>query len=390
MKRIVLPIAILTGSVLVAILLIKTPTQVEESSPDMQAVAVRVMEVKRENLQLSVHSQGKVQSAQMVNLSTPVAGQVTWVSPSLEPGGYIAAGNTLLRIDPSDYETEVSKSNAALLQAEAESSYAASDLERIRNLAEQSLASKAQLQGAQRSHAVALARLTDAQASLRQAELDLARTEIKAPFDAIVESKAVEMGQFINRAQNIAILNSANQVEVRVPLAIRQLGFLDIPLGLRGELGADEAPRVKLTGMYGGQQLHWQGRLIRVEGAIDAASNAVQSIIRVQQPAAGDSAVDDSSRKQIPLPIGLYVQAEIEGRHVDNIIALPRKVIRNNSQVLVVDAENKMYYREVEIFRLEDDRVLISGGILPGELICVSPIQAVYDGMSVQPIEEII
>jgi multidrug efflux pump subunit AcrA (membrane-fusion protein) len=93
---------------------------------------------------------------------------------------------------------------------------------------------------------------------------------------------------------------------------------------------------------------------------------------------------------EIPLPIGLYVKASIEGRLVDDLIALPRSVIRNNNQVLVVDAENKMYYRDVEIYRLEEERVLISGGILPGELICISPIQAVVNGMSVQPVREVI
>ena len=83
------------------------------------------------------------------------------------------------------------------------------------------------------------------------------------------------------------------------------------------------------------------------------------------------------------------MRASIKGKRVEDIIALPRSVIRNNNQVLVVDAENKMYYRDVEIFRLEEDRVLISGGLLPGELICISPIQAVVNGMSVQPVQEI-
>ena len=92
----------------------------------------------------------------------------------------------------------------------------------------------------------------------------------------------------------------------------------------------------------------------------------------------------------MPLPIGLYVNAVISGRTIDDIISLPRSVIRNNNQVLVVDAENKMYFREVEIFRLEEQQVLISGGLVPGERICISPIQAVVDGMVVQPLVDII
>jgi len=388
MKRIIMPFAILAGASLVAAVLITNPTQLEEVSPDVQPVTVRVLEAQLESVRLTVKSQGKVQAAQLVNLSTPLAGPVIWVSPALEPGGYIESGQPLLRIDPSDYEIALARSRASVQQAEAEAIYAREDLNRIRDLATESLASKAQLQDAERNNAVMAARLADTEASLKQAELDLNRTEIKAPFDAIIGSKEVELGQYINRAQNIAVLYGANDVEVRVPLATRQLGYLDVPLGLRGELDDQSAPNVHLTGMYGGKPQSWQGKLLRVEASIDAASNSVQTIIRVKQPSMKE--IKSGKTGKIALPIGLYVQAEITGRQVDNIIVLPRNVIRSNNQVLVVDAENKIYFRDVEILRLEEDRVLISGGILPGELICISPIQAVYNGMSVQPIKEMI
>ena len=193
----------------------------------------------------------------------------------------------------------------------------------------------------------------------------------------------------MNRAQSIALLYGADEVEVRVPLAIRQLAYLDIPLGTRGELTGDKAPNVTLTGYYGGVEHTWWGKLVRTEATIDPNSNTVQTIIRVQQPASGSGEFDGHGTASIPLPIGLFVRADIIGKTVDNIISLPRSVIRNNNQVLVVDAENKMYYRDVEIFRLEEERVLISAGLLPGEFISTSPIQAVVDGMLVQPVEEL-
>ena len=141
--------------------------------------------------------------------------------------------------------------------------------------------------------------------------------------------------------------------------------------------------------MYGGQKYNWPGKLVRIEASIDPSSNTVQTIIRVSQPSTDDEQ-DENGLRTIPLPIGLYVEADIQGRTVENIISLPRSVIRNNNQVLIVDAENKMYYREVEIFRLEEQQVLISSGILPGERICISPIQAVVDGMAVQPVVQAI
>lgn len=379
MKRVVIPIAILAGCLLFAFYLIQTPTEVSETAPEVIPVSVRVAEVQFDSVQLYVESQGKVQAAQQVSLSSPLAGPIEWISPALEAGGYVEQGQALLRLDRSDFQTALARSQASLQQAEAEAQHADQELGRIRELAERRLVSDSQLQDVLRQAEVNRARLADAQANLRQAELDLQRTELTAPFNAIVQTREVEVGQYVNRAQAVAVLYGADLAEVRVPLAIRQLGFLDLPLGSRGEIPDADAPSVRLTGIYGGEEHHWQGKLVRSEAAIDANSNTVQTIIRVQQP---------ESQEALPLPIGLYVKASIAGKHIDDIVALPRSVIRNNNQVLVVDAENKMYFRDVEIYRLEEDRVLISGGLLPGEYICTSPIQAVVNGMSVQPVIE--
>lgn len=387
MKRVVIPIGIMLGCILFAAMLLRSPTVVEEAAPEIIPVSVRVAEVRAESVQLNVESQGKVQASQVASISAPVAGPVEWISPAMEAGGFVSQGDTLLRLESSDYETAKARSMAAMQQAQAEATFASNELSRLTELAQKRLASDAQLQDSRRTADVNAARLADAQASLRQAELDLDRATIRAPFDAVIQSRDVELGQYVNRAQTVAVLLGADEVEVRVPLAIRQLGFLDIPLGMRGELADERAPNVTLKGLYGGEEYSWAGKLVRTEAVIDPNSNTVQTIIRVRQPAAG---VTSAKTADIPLPIGLYVQAHIEGRLVDNLISLPRSVIRNNNQVLVVDAENKMYYRDVDIYRLEEDRVLISGGILPGEFICTSPIQAVVNGMSVQPVREVI
>ena len=388
MKRILLPIGILVVCIVVAGILVRSPTEVAESSPEIISVAVRVIEAQLESVQLTVESQGKVQPAQTASISAAVAGPVAWISPVMEAGGDVKMGEPLLRLDSVDFETARERSAAALQQAEAESRFSASELERFLELAEKNLASDSQLQDIRRQAEVNSARLVDAQASYRQAKLDLDRTEIKAPFNAIIESRDVELGQYVSRAQSVAVVHGADEVEVRLPLAIRQLGYLDIPLGSRGVLSGEQAPNVSLLGYYGGEAHNWKGQLVRTEAVIDANSNTVQTIIRVDQPKSADT--NNTSSSQIPLPIGLFVQADIAGKRVDNLIVLPRSVIRNNNQVLVVDSENKMYYREVEIFRLEESRVLISSGLLPGEFICTSPIQAVVEGMSVQPIIEVI
>ena len=390
MKRVVLPIVIMLGCIGISVALIWNPTQVEEAAPEVIPVAVRVTEVQQESVMLVVESQGKVQAAQMASVSAAVAGPVAWISPAMEAGGYVAEGEVLIRLDVSDYETAVARGRAGLQQAQADASHTSNELQRLTELAARRLVSDTQLQESKRQAEVAAARLADAQVSLQQAELDLQRGEITAPFNAVVQSRDIELGQYVNRAQSVGILLGADVVEVRVPLAIKQVGYLDIALSHRGELPADAAPDVILKGVYGGEEHQWQGKLVRTEASIDANSNTVQSIIRVVQPNATDNAGGEAGWAAIPLPIGLFVQAEISGKQVDDLIALPRSVIRNGNQVLIVDSENKMYYRDVEIFRLEDNRVLISGGLVPGERICVSPIQAVVDGMSVQPVAEYI
>jgi RND family efflux transporter MFP subunit len=385
MKRVLLPLAILCGCIAIAYVLLRTPTTVEEVAPELIPVAVRVQEVEMTSVQLAVDSQGKVQAAQVANLSAPVAGPVAWISPTMEAGGYVEEGETLLRLETSDYETLRARSAATLQQAQAESQHASREFDRMQELAEERLASQSQLQDAERLAEVSKARLADAEANYRQAELDLNRAEIKAPFNSIIQTREVELGQYVNRAQSVAVLYGADEVEVRVPLALRQLGYLDIPLGHRGEFSENEAPVVTLTGLYGGEELKWHGKLVRIEAQIDPNSNTVQTIIRVQQP---EAVASSPNARDIPLPIGLFVEANITGKQIEDIISLPRSVIRNNNQVLVVDAENKMYFRDVDIYRLEEDRVLITGGLEPGEYICVSPIQAVVNGMSVQPIRE--
>ena len=383
MMRVAIPAGILAGCVLFASWLVLNPSQLDEASPEIIPVAVRVMEVNSEPTQLFVESQGKVQAARTVNLSTPVAGAVSWISPGLEAGGYVVEGEALLRIESSDYEIALSRSEASLRQAIAEEAHARSEYERLRELGERRLASESQIQNAERLANVTAARINEIETQLRQARIDLERTELKAPFDAIVRSRELELGQYANRAQSVAVLFGANEVEVRLPLAIRQLGYLDVPLDFRGELDREVAPAVRLEGMYGGERHVWYGRMVRTEATIDPDSNTVQAIVRVTQPTEG-------VKGAIPLPIGLFVEAAISGRRLDDIISLPRAVIRNNNQVLVVDAENKMYYREVEIFRFEEERVLVSGGLRPGEIVCISPIQAVVDGMTVQPVREMI
>lgn len=383
MKKVLLPVAILAFAILLFVVLVRNPERLEPSTPEQSLATVRVELVQPESVTLEVQSQGKVQAAKRVNLSASTSGQVSWVSSSFVAGGFFEADEVILRLDSSDFENALERSRSTLEQAETEANHASVELERYRALAERRLVSESQVQELQRQADISAGRLRDAKALVAQTQLDLRRSEVRAPFATIVEDTAIELGQNVNRGQSLANLLSADDVEVRLPLALSQLGYLDIPLGYRGELPEEMAPEVTVSGMFGGQLLHWQGKLVRTEAGIDASNNAVQAIVRVEQSAMQNPLPGESSQV-VPLPVGLFVEAIIRGKTVDNLFALPREVIRSGNRVLIVDAENRLRFREVEILRLEDDRVLISSGLSAGERICMSPIQAVVDGMLVQ------
>ena len=168
MKRVIFPIGILAGCILVAAVLLRSPTVVDEAAPEIIPVSVRVAQVRAESIQLNVESQGKVQASQVASLSAPVAGPVAWISSAMEAGGFVKEGESLLRLESSDYETARARSLAAMQQAQAESTHASNELDRLRELADKRLASDSQLQDAIRMANVNIARLADAQASFQQ------------------------------------------------------------------------------------------------------------------------------------------------------------------------------------------------------------------------------
>ena len=212
-------------------------------------------------------------------------------------------------------------------------------------------------------------------ANFNQAEQDLSRTQIKAPFAGLVRAENVDIGQFVSRGNPIATIYAGNQAEVRLPIADRQLAFLNIPVSIRGEIPKEFQPKVTLTAQYAGQTLAWKGTIVRSEAEIDVSSRMVQLVARVE-----------SSSNPVPLSIGLFVSAEIEGLAANNIVVLPSEALRKGNQVLVVDKENILHFRKIDTLSLYQDDLLIKTGLKAGERVCVSPIQTVIEGMKVNPI----
>lgn len=377
--KIILPVLVLTASIFGVVTLVATSPRLEPSVPEPVATAVRVQVVTPTRVQMTVHSQGTIVPRTETALVPEVSGNVVWMSPSLVSGGYFKEGDILLRIDDVDYRAAVTRARANVSRADAENEHAQFELERARKLDEQKLVSESDVETAVRTARVAEASLTEARVALQQAERDLARTEIKAPFTGLVSSEQVDIGQFVSRGSTIANLYATDYVEIRLPIADQQLAYLNLPMAQRGELDESQSPAVTISAKFAGTEMEWQGKLVRTEAEIDTMSRMVNAVARIRT---------DDVMNEMPPPVGLFVEAEIDGLEVNNVSVIPRSALRDNSQVLIVDADNRLQYRTVEILRIYKDDVFVTGGLKAGERICISPLQTVVRGMQVEPILE--
>ncbi|MEM7016172.1 MAG: efflux RND transporter periplasmic adaptor subunit [Pseudomonadota bacterium] len=374
-RTFIIPFIIVVVFLLGAMTLMATAPVLEPAEQKPVPYTVRIKQVQPEQVELKVHSQGTVMPSTESQLIPEVSGRVVWMSPKLVAGGYFAEGEVLARVDGLDYKTRKNRAQATLTRAKADLELARAEHKRLKSLIERKLTSDSQLEGALRSLRVAEASLQDARANFEQSNEDMERTEIKAPFTGLVRSENVDIGQFISRGSPIATLYANDLVEVRLPIADRQLAFLDLPPTLRGELPAELQPNVVLSTEYAGQKLAWQGKIVRTEAEIDISSRMIHLVARIPMIS-----------EQAPLSVGLFVDAEITGSLAEDIVVLPRSALRNDNQVLIVDVENKLRFRTIEPLRLYQDNVLVKAGLEIGERVCLSPVQTAVNGMAVNPI----
>ena len=375
--KLLIPSLVILAALLGALALMATIPQVEPNSPEPLAPTVRVREAVPQAVQLQVHSQGTVSPNKVTALIPEVAGRVVWISPTLVNGGYFERGDVLLRLDDKDHRSTLQRARAALARAEAEHDHAHYEHQRMLSLEQRKLASRSQMEHALKEARVKEAALHDARANLDQAKRDLQRTEVKAPFAGLVQSESVDVGQLVGRNSPVATLYAVDQMEVRLPIADRQLAFLNLPVGQRGALPEGQQPAVTLTADYAGRTLSWRGRIVRTEAEIDVASRMLNVVARV-----------NAESHAAPPAVGLFVEAEIEGLLVEDIVVMPRNALRNGNRVLIVDADNRLRFRDIEPLRLYQDDVLIRGGLAQGERVCVSALQTPIEGMRVLPVGE--
>jgi RND family efflux transporter MFP subunit len=378
-----LPIAILGGALLLSALLYSMVSSPEREEPERLAPLVRTQVVKTEPFRFVVRGHGTVTPRTESELVAQVAGEAVWVAPSMVPGGFFAEDEVLVRIEPGDYETDLESARAGLARSRSELSRARKERDRQRQLADVSVTSESRIDDAENAFRIADANLREARAQLSRAERDLARTEIRAPYDGRVREKSIDVGQFASRGTAIARIYAVDYAEVRLPVADRELSFLDLPLGYTSEEANGEGPEVRVHAEFAGRRQTFEAHIVRTEGEIDPRSRTVNVVARVEDPYGRDRDRD----RPTPLAVGLFVEAEILGRELPDAVLLPRAALHEEDRVLVVDSDDRLRFRDVEVLRIEREIVVIGDGLRVGERVCISPLPAAVDGMSVRVAE---
>ncbi len=382
--KVVSPILLLVAGAVGSVAMVRMRPEVETRPPERRPPLVRIAEVHFEDHQYGVKSQGTVSPRTESQLVPEVAGRVTWVSPSLASGGYFKAGEALLKIDPYDYQqaviqarAEVARAKLRLAQEEAEARVARKEWSDLGSGEAKALTLRVpQLEEAR-------AVLAAAEAQLDKTERDLERTQVRAPYVGRVREERVDVGQFVTTGAPVATIYSVDYAEVRLPLPNNELAYLEIPLDYRDDPRTNPGPRVILRSDFAGKTFEWEGRIVRTEGEIDPSSRMVHVVAQVKDPYA-----KGSHSERPPLAVGMFVEAEIEGRRANDVAVLPRSALRGRDEVLVVDGESRLRFRSVEVERTTDTEVIIASGLEDGDRVCLSPLEAVTDGMMVRTLDD--
>lgn len=378
--KVVLPIAVIAVGAAAALAMIWSRAEPARHAVEPPLPLVRVHPVTRQDVRLTVSSQGTVSPRTESVLVPEVSGRIIEVASPFASGGFFEAGELLLRIDPHDYRQAVVQARSAVTQAELRREIElAEGLVARREWSELGEGPATPLTLHEPQLAEAEAALDAARAALEQARRNLERTEIRAPYAGRVRDKLVDLGQFVNRGTPLATVYAVDYAEIRLPLPDSELAFVRLPLGYRGERDGASGPEVVLRADFAGRVHEWRGRIVRTEGVIDPKSRYVHVVARVRDPYGRG---DDPERP--PLAAGMFVDAEILGRPVEAVVVLPRAALRGDGRVLIVDADERLRFRAVQVLRTTHDEVVVTSGLDDGDRVCLSTLSAVTDGMRVR------
>ncbi len=346
---------------------------VEKSPPTPTPQVVDVIAVSAAARTATVTATGVVEASRRVDLVPQVGGGIVHQADALVPGGRFRSGSTLARIDSRDYEINLRQAESQVRQAElevqleagrkavAEREWALLGDDRPREQASLAL---------REPHAqVAATNLEAAQAARDRSALDLERTALRAPFNAMVVSESLEVGQVVSPGQAVATLIGTDTFWVSVSVGVDRLGRIQVP-----SLSGGEGSLARVLQDLGGGQVHTrEGRVVGLAGELDPMTRTAKVLVAVADPLAGP----------LPLLPGAYVSVEVDGESPGETLQIPRVAVYDGATVWVVDVEEKLARRTVIVAFGDSDSVAVSDGLAAGDRVVVSPLAAPLVGQPV-------
>lgn len=332
-----------------------------------------------------VHAQGTVIPARKVTVQPEVSGRIVERHPGLVDGGVVHRGETLLRIDPRDYEIALEEARTGVEVAKAEFAMeegrqvvARQEWERFGSKDEKPpplALREPQLMQAELA-------IDRAQQRLRRAQLDLERTRLKAPFTALITKASLEVGELVGPSTSAANLVALDEFWVKVSIPLEALDLLAIP-----GRGVDVGSRARVRHESGSRQIEQKGHVIRLLGDLDPAGRMAQLLVSVQDPFSRsengeqETAPGTPVLRTHPLMLGSYVSVEFEGADPRNVILLPRVAVREGKYLYIATKDDKLEIRPVEFAWRSRDAVAVEVGLEPGERVIISGLAAPVQGM---------
>lgn len=374
-------VVILAGVMLVKVLAEARP-EPEKVEDEQRLVSLYVDQVRSDSIKVSVQTQGEVRPKTEIDLVPQVSGRIVMISDRFNDGAKFGAGTTLLKIDDTDYRL-------ALMQARARVAGAQTEVER--QLATQKIRESEWQDDRKRGEqptdfalnvtqvAEARALLSAAKAELDQAKINLERTEIRVPFDGRVRMRNVGIGQIVNAGAVLGKVFATDTVQVQLPLTDTQLVELNLPMGFDASQGLP-SPQVDFSAQLGNRTYHWVGRIVRINAAVDATTRLIYATAEIEDP------YGTGANEGMPLAVGMFVNASIDGINEQQARVIPRLALRNKDQVYVINADNRLEIRTVNVLSTSEQQVLLSTGVDPGEQVVTSTLPNPVDGMQVEAI----
>ena len=373
--RIILSLLILAGGVVGASYLKNSAPRTQKRPPVKLSSTVQVLTVTRSDYQIVVTAMGTVIPAREVLLKSRVSGEIVEIHPEFTEGGFLKKNTKVLQIDPLDYELALARKRSSVADAEyalkLELGHQAVAKREWELLNEGKPAQDMEKELALRQPHLnkSRANLTAAEAELKAAMLDLERTQIRAPFNAMVRSKSVDLGSQVTPQEPLAELVGTDTYRIQVSIPLDRLEWIQTP-----SQAGDSGSKARIV--YG-QGHERSGRVIRLMGDLAAEGRMARILVEVADPLRLNAATQDRT----PLIIGEYVRVEIQGRKLDGVFEIPRSALRDHSSVWLVGENQTLEIRQVRPIWRDPEMVFLKDALKPGEHLIVSDLAAPVEGM---------